>query len=61
MRKPYFVARPQIVSDRVSLNVYLGKKQKEALLKEAHRLKITPSALIRSLIDEELIKRACPG
>jgi len=45
----------------VSLNVYLGKKQKEALLKEAHRLKITPSALIRSLIDEELIKRACPG
>lgn len=49
--------RPKTVSDRVSINIYLGKKQKAVLLQEAQRLKITPSTLVRSLIDEHLILR----
>ena len=44
------MARPKL-PERTSLNIYLTKRQKEWLLKEARAYQVNPSILVRQWID----------
>ncbi len=47
------MARPITLPDRASINVYLHAQQKDRLTQEARRAGMSPSALIRQLLDRE--------
>jgi hypothetical protein len=48
------MARPNLFDTRASINVYLEAGQKDALTRAARQSGISPSALIRQLLQKEL-------